>query len=279
MVVSYLRGFGQIMLQESHWTGALFVVGILVNSKLMLVGALLGALTGVVSANFLKLGSEDELFRGYFGFNGALVGICVLFFLPPTLSAVGLIVAGSALSSFIMRWLSKWGKLPPFTAPFVLSGWIVLLSAHWLGLTKNVLGIGESLGEFAAISRGVGQVMFQDNWLTGVLFLAGLAVCSLEAATWAAIGSSLGLICALGFGYPADLAFAGIFGFNAALAGIALSGKFRNAFAPLLGIVLSVLITRGFQSTGIPPLTAPFVLSSWLVIVASRLTQKRVEAP
>ena len=74
MVVSYLRGFGQIMLQESQWTGALFVVGILVNSKLMLVGALLGALTGMVSANFLKLGSEDELFRGYFGFNGALVG-------------------------------------------------------------------------------------------------------------------------------------------------------------------------------------------------------------
>lgn len=277
-VVAYLRGIGQIMLQESHWTGLLFLAGIAVNSELMLGGALLGALSGVVGAKLLNLGSNSELSRGYFGFNGALVGIAVLFFFPLTLSAAGFIVVGSVISSLIMRWLSVWGKLPPYTAPFVATGWIVLVFAHLMGVPKNFPGVGMPLGEFAAVARGVGQVMFQDNWLTGVVFLAGLAVCSLEAAAWAAIGSAIGLVCARGFGYPADLAFAGIFGFNAALAGIALSSKFRDALAPLIGVVLSVLITRGFQATEIPPLTAPFVLSSWLVIVASRFTQARVEA-
>jgi urea transporter len=270
----YFRGFGQIMLQESCWTGALFVIGILVSSNLMLVGALLGALTSVAGAKLLKLASEDELFRGYFGFNGALVGIAALFFLPLSFYAVALIVGGSILSSFIMRWLSDWGRLPPYTAPFILSGWIMLFLARIFGLAENNLGVEASLGEFAAISRGIGQVMFQDNWLAGAIFLVGLAVCSLEAVSWAIIGSSLGLICALGLGYPASLTFAGIFGFNASLVGIALSNKFRNASAPLLGIILSVFITRGFQVIDIPPLTAPFVLSSWLVIVASGFAQK-----
>lgn len=150
----------------------------------------------------------------------------------------------------------------------------MLFLARIFGLAENNLGVEASLGEFAAISRGIGQVMFQDNWLAGAIFLVGLAVCSLEAVSWAIIGSSLGLICALGLGYPASLTFAGIFGFNASLVGIALSNKFRNASAPLLGIILSVFITRGFQVIDIPPLTAPFVLSSWLVIVASGFAQK-----
>ncbi len=100
------------MLQESCWTGALFVIGILVSSNLMLVGALLGALTSVAGAKLLKLASEDELFRGYFGFNGALVGIAALFFLPLSFYAVALIVGGSILSSWLVIVASGFAQKP-----------------------------------------------------------------------------------------------------------------------------------------------------------------------
>lgn len=275
MIASYLKGFGQIMLQECAWTGVLFLAGLAVGSWAMLAGALLGALSGMLTARLFKLDSEDELRRGLFGFNGALVGIATFFFFPVSWLALLLIVSGSAFSSILMRWLLRWGRLPAYTAPFVVSAWGVLLAANAFGLPRNVLATGEAHGELAAVSRGVGQVMFQDNWLSGVLFLVGLLVNSRQAAVWAIIGSGIGLVCARGLGYPSDLVLAGVFGFNAALAAIALSERYPHAaLAPFAGIVLSVVITRVFQSTVVPPLTAPFVLATWAVVATAALARK-----
>ncbi|MBP7143365.1 MAG: urea transporter [Opitutaceae bacterium] len=72
-----------------------------------------------------------------------------------------------------------------------------------------------------------------------------------------------------------------LYGFNASLASIALAGRCRdNVLAVLSGIVLSVVLTRGFQLTPVPALTAPFVLSTWLVILATEFwyTVRRTEA-
>ena len=67
----------------------------------------------------------------------------------------------------------------------------------------------------------------------------------------------------------------GLFSYNAVLAAIAISGQFKNNFAlSCCGIFASVIITRGFQEMGIAPLTAPFVLATWLVICVARLVKR-----
>ncbi len=268
--VTFLRGFGQVMLQESALAGALFLVGIATSSVPMALGGMAGALSGVVTAKLCGC-KTDDLRKGWYGYNGALVGIALPVFHQPGALLCALIVTGGALATVVLRaMLRRADHLPPYTAPFVLSTWGMLAIADLAGIASAVAGdAAMRTGEIPALLRGVGQVMFQGAWPAGLIFLAGLALHSRQAAAWALIGSALGLATARSLGYPEELAAAGIFGYNGALTGIALAARFRgDAVAPLLGIVLSTVATRGFQLAGIPALTAPFVLSSWAVGLA-----------
>lgn len=77
-VVLFLNGFGQIMFQQSALTGIFFFIGICTNSWFMASGGILGALSGVITARFLAFKSDDIL-QGVYGFNGALVGVALIF--------------------------------------------------------------------------------------------------------------------------------------------------------------------------------------------------------
>lgn len=272
----FFRGLGQIMLQESALAGALFLAGIFGNSVPMATGGILGALAGMAAGRLLKVPAAD-IAAGLYGFNGALVGMALPAFLAPGWAVFMLIVAGSALSSLLMAAARRWlGRLPAYTAPFVLSTWLMLAVAAAMGLSP-ALADGPPLhpGWVAAVLRGLGQVMFQDSALTGLIFLAGLAVHSWRAAAWALAGSLCGLLCALALGFPADLASAGLFGFNGALTGIALGlHPGSRLLLPFAGIVLSTLLLRVFQLAGLPALTAPFVLASWTMPVLQLLWRR-----
>lgn len=128
--------------------------------------------------------------------------------------------------------------------------------------------------------RGFGQVMFQDNPLSGALFLAGVAY-----GSWAGGAPQVVLagVLALVVGtltaqwLHADRAslFAGLYGYNAVLVGLALAtfvpaGPLLWAYV-VLGAAVSVVVmlgtvhvVRGWGSA----LTAPFVLTTWLLLLA-----------
>jgi urea transporter len=58
----------------------------------------------------------------------------------------------------------------------------------------------------------------------------------------------------------------GLYGYNATLAAVALYLWRRSLIPPLLGILLSVPLTELVPRLGLPALTAPFVLATWLVL-------------
>ena len=260
------RGFGQIMLQENAITGLFFLIGVAFNSLTLLIGLVCGGIVGHVSAKLFKFDPAD-IATGSYGFNGALVGGGLSFFHGIGLSSIALILVGGILSALIMQQILHWGRLPPYTAPFVIAMWLMLFIADVLAL-GDIAPTADSgqVGEFWVLARGVGQVMFQNHWLTGVIFIVGIALNSLTTAAWALIGSAIGLVTARSLGFPDDFINNGLYGFNAVLVAIALSSQFpKQAAVPLFGIVLSVLMTRGFQLSGLPSLTAPFILSAWMM--------------
>ena len=69
--------------------------------------------------------------------------------------------------------------------------------------------------------RGIGQVFFQENALTGACFVLGLAVSSPLMATGAVVGSAIGTATAWVLKFDKAELSAGIYGFNSALVGIA----------------------------------------------------------
>src|SRR5262249_34144618 len=71
----------------------------------------------------------------------------------------------------------------------------------------------------------------------------------------------------------------GLYGFNATLAPVALYLWRRSLVAPVLGMLLTVPIAELVSRLGVPALTAPFVLATWLVLILGWLEGKHLAAP
>ncbi len=130
--------------------------------------------------------------------------------------------------------------------------------------------------------RGAGQVMFQDNPLTGVLFLAAIFWGSYAAGAWrVAIAGLLSLVVstltALWLRVDEAPLRSGIYGYNGILVGLALATFLApNALLwiyVVLGAVVSVVVTLATANVVKPSsggaLTFPFVLTTWFLLLAS----------
>ena len=134
-----------------------------------------------------------------------------------------------------------------------------------------------ALGDFVqGVLKSVSQVFLKANVLSALLLLAGLAVSSLAAAAFALGGAIVSVITAHVLGAESDLITGGLMGFSPVLTAIALGAVFykpgvRTALYALVGTVFTVIVQGAMNVAltpfGIPTLTAPFVLASWLFLL------------
>lgn len=138
-------------------------------------------------------------------------------------------------------------------------------------------------GLLRILLRGVGQVMFQNNAWSGLLFLTGIG--------WGAWQSGLGILCwgalagllvstAAGWllGLPEREGEQGLWGFNGVLVGCALPASLGNTgwmwLALLFCAALTTWVRTGLNNVAAPwrinSLTFPFVLCTWLFLLAAR---------
>lgn len=153
-----------------------------------------------------------------------------------------------------------------------------MLSSWWEERTRSV----GPLRFIDIVLRGIGQVMFQDNPLSGLLFFIAIAWGSYAAGVpEVAIGSLVAVVVATVTAWwlrvdDSGLS-AGLYGYNAFLVGIALPTFLTPS--PLLwtylvlGAMVSVVVTRAvanlMKTWGVAALTAPFVLVTWLLLLSA----------
>lgn len=269
------RSFSQIMLQKNTLTGLLFCLGIAINSLSMLLGALIAVAISIITATLWGYNSA-LIKQGVYGFNAALVGMAVWFFLPVSLLSLILLILGAWLATMISHILLIYSaKFPIFTAPFVMTTWCILLAMEIAGIAPVIEQFStHDIADFYTVFRGLGQVMFQSYWLSGLIFFAALLVSSTKLAIWAVIGSGGGMLIARVLGYAEGTLLIGGYGFNAALVAIALAQRYQTKhYLIFLGILLSVLFSQALTLLAIPALTAPFVLVSWIIVaIRSKIT-------
>ncbi|MHC5540896.1 urea transporter, partial [Singulisphaera rosea] len=128
-VLVVLRGVGQIMFQGHAGTGACFLAGIALASPWMLLGAILGAIIGPLTARLGAFG-RDEIGQGLYGFNATLVGLATLVFLRPSVPTWVLLALGCAASSVVTFACRRFLSFPTYTGPFVVVTWAVLTIAR-----------------------------------------------------------------------------------------------------------------------------------------------------
>ena len=296
LVKVILRGAGQVMFQNSAWTGLLFLAGIFWGSYaaghgIVAWGALLGLAVSTLTGYILGLPARDGE-QGLWGLYGVLVGCAFPTFVGNTAWMWIALILFAMMSTFVRTGfnnvMAKW-KVNSFTFPFVFCTWIFLAAARAMHaippahmsepMLPSVFIAGQSL-RFADLLvywlKGVAQVFFIDSWVTGILFLIGLFLSSRWAALWAAVGSAVALLTAILMKASGADVTQGLYGFSAVLTAIALATVFyKPGFASslwaLFGIVMTVFVQAAMnvmlEPLGLATLTGPFCVATWLFLL------------
>ncbi len=120
------------------------------------------------------------------------------------------------------------------------------------------------------ILKGMGQIMLQENRWTGLLFLIGIFMGSWQGGIAILLATSVGTFTAMKLDYDKSEINAGLYGFSAALVGVALSFFFQTTILIwgliVLGAALASSIQHFFISKKIPVFTFPFIFIIWISV-------------
>ena len=306
-VRSTLRGAGQVMFQQSAWTGILFLAGIFwgayeCHTPAVAWGAVVGLVASTVAGMVINENFEQGI-DGLWGFNGVLVGCAFPTFMGNCWQMWVALIFCSMLTTWVRHGFNNvmepW-KVNSLTFPFVFCTWMFLLASRYMfdmdgdELSKPVLALADSCRTldtgFGALViywlKGIAQVFLINSWVTGAIFLVALAVCSRAAALYAALGSALSLAIAIAYGADASNIANGLFGFSPELTAIAIGSTFysitwKSAVWAVAAIVATVFIQAGMDGMmlpfGIPTLTGPFCVTTWLFLLPRYQMDKRAD--
>nr|WP_256557937.1 urea transporter [Marinobacterium sedimentorum] len=288
-----MHSFSQILFQSHRGCGALILLAIGLESITALLGSLLGWGGALLGARLIR--ADSTMTRaGYYGFNGALVGLALNLLLGLSWFGAAAIVAFSALSAPLVQLQIRRWRIPPYTSAFVLLSWCAWLLAPMQELLPIVaiaevaipdtapyttVGAMTLLQWIAVPVRGLGQVFFLGSVPAGLLILAALALSAPRNALWGFGGALLGTLVASLCSALADTQLysphaitAGLFGYNGALAALALLQRFpRQPVVIAAGVVLATMLQPLFGIIGLQAFTAPFVLACWLIVILANI--------
>ncbi|WP_314588276.1 urea transporter [Paenibacillus terrigena] len=293
IVVSTLKGISQVVLIENAMTGFVILIAILISSVSLAIISLLSALIGTVIGIGLRADTES-VNRGLMGYNSVLTGMALTLFLTGgdrwIIALVGAAVA--AIFSAAMNHIMKNTGLPSLTFPFIVLSWFFLLTSYRLtsfkissalvpqDLTHWSLNIQGEINWLNGMMKGSGQIFFLDYSLSGILLYAAFFIAGWRYGLYAIIGNAAAIITAYFLGGEHSLISMGLYGYNAILTIIAVSIVFKEhqRYALLTGVIaacLTIPITASIDTWllpyGLPALTMPFVLCSWLFLAARKM--------
>lgn len=301
-----LCGAGQVIFQQSPVTSLFFLAAIFWGAysqghPQVGWGALVGLISATLTGHVLNLNKEEGE-QGLWGFNGLLTGCAFMSFLRPTLSVWAALILAAAMTTWVREGLNrllKPARVSSFSMPFVLVSWLFLLAARAMeglpaeglatpALPATSMTMTAAHGTFWIFHgwlRGISQVFLIDSSFSGLLILLGLAYANGWSAFWAAVGSALALGVALLFGCGGSEVAQGLYGFSSVLTGVALGAIFyppswRSALWALVGVVATLFVQAAMNVAlmplGLPALTFPFCLTSWLFLLPMlRLSRER----
>ncbi|WP_318614436.1 urea transporter [Sporosarcina sp. YIM B06819] len=295
LIAISLKGFSQVMLMENALSGGIILLGITIHSPLLGLMALISSIVGTLAGHYV--GADKLAIRqGLYGFNSLLCGIAVMLFLQNDwrwLIAPIVAISASVLMFHLSKYLARW-KIPTLTFPFVVVTWLGLLATYSIkGLHINPEFVASSPAKwnlpiegtpnfFLSLIKGVGEVFIIDSLWAGLLILIALFVAGWRFGVYAVGGTFISWLTALWLGVDAELLNLGLYNYNAVLTMIAVGLLFDDTRRfPIVGIfaaATTVPISAGLDlllvPSGLPTLTSPFIISTWLFLMIRKAIPK-----
>lgn len=122
--------------------------------------------------------------------------------------------------------------------------------------------------------KGFGQIMLQENRITGLLFLIGIFYGSPVMGLSALLAVICGTSTAYLLKYDKTEINKGLYGFSAALVGVAVMLFLKPVFwawvIVIVGSVLAAMLQHFFIKRNFPAFTFPFVVVTWIILLICR---------
>ncbi len=296
---SCLRGIGQVVFMNNPFTGLMILTGIYFFSGWLGFAGTFGVAVSVLAAIILGL-NRETIRAGLYGFNGVLVGLALATFSKNMWDGrvIIFILILSAISTILTEALNKifdvW-KIPSFTLPFNFVA-LLFLAASFYFFESTIISVAapplpaitdvvdniyylDIIFIFNAVFRGIGQLFFVNNPLSGIIIFAGILAASRIAGTFALVGSGVGMLAGVALGANSYTIYNGLWGFNTFVAAIAIGGFFyvltwRSALLAIgCAIVVALLfgaISAFLVPWGVPALTLPFCLGTLAFVLIGK---------
>lgn len=260
-----LRSVGQIVLQPNAFTGACLLAAWLVCDARLACAALIGATAANVAA-VLAGYDEDDTRAGLHGFNGALAALAAFVFIADNATAAAVAILAATGTAWLLapwsRWLRRRG-LSGYSSPCLIVTWLWLPLVNINPARVRPLHVVTLTPGLDGVFAGLAQTGFACGAFPGLLVLIGIAAASRRAAGWALTGAALASAMHLALGASPASFDAGLLGFNGALTALALGRSGWRAVAG--GVLLAVVLQWLAGYSGLPVMTAPFVIATWCV--------------
>lgn len=296
LISSTFKGISQVILIENAVTGLFIVIAMMISSVSIGIIALLSSLIAVLIG---RLGGAEKttVNQGLLSYNAVLAGIALSLNLEGSTRWVIALAGAVVVTVFTaaMMHLMRNLHIPVLTFPYIIMTWFLLLAAYEFGkiqLSPNLipqdlsqlhLHFEGTMDWVQGLISGVGQVYFQDQFWSGILIVIGIFWADWTLGLYAIIGSAVAMVTAYSLGAEVTMLNLGLYGFNAVLTMLAVSSVFdaKSRIAPLTGIVGAIIsvpvtasLTIWLMPYGLPTLTMPFVLCTWLFLAARKVMPK-----
>lgn len=284
--------YGKILFSNSYNSSFCFILATFFNFKIGLF-ALAGNILANLFAHFLGV-HKGYLKAGVFGINGVFTGIAIAqTFIISTKMAFIFVLTIFLLTILVIVFLRlfKYWDFPVLTVPFLLAFWAMNLGFFQLKSTEVTVSEVSSLISIPYLNdifEAFSSILFQHNWLSGILVLIGIFLVSKINFFYAICGFILGLI----FHFILNDSFDGFLAtsipLNSILTSIAIGGFFivhtKENFIFTSYIVLIACFLTGFFDTllgiyGISAYVASFnatVLLTLLALKSDLIPQRKL---
>ncbi|MFJ7935343.1 urea transporter [Sporosarcina sp. NPDC096371] len=293
-LIASLKGISQVLLINNAISGLFILLAITTSSFLLGIMTLLSAFIGTI-VGILGGADKESIKQGLFGYNSVLTGIVLTLFLTgPYHWIIALFGAAiAAVFTAAMMHAFKNSGVPILTFPFIILSWMMLLASYRLKefhLTPTLfpqdllnweVDMTGNIDWVEGMFNGIGQIFFLHSTLSGILLFIAVFWAGWKLGLYVIIGNSVALLVSYLLGGEPNLIFMGLYGYNAILTIIAVSAVFNtksnrfNLFSGIVGACLTVLLTASIATLllpyGLPALTMPFVLSTWLILSARKV--------
>lgn len=296
LISATFKGISQVILLENTISGLIILIAIMLSSVsigvVVLLSSFIGALIG-------RVGGADKniVNQGLLSYNSVLVGIALPLYLEGGMRWI-FAIAGAAVAALFtasMMHVMRNSKVPVLSFPYIVLTWFLLLASYRLGafhlsptllpqhLPQRQLHSSGTTDWIHGLVGGIGQVYFHANVWAGILILIGVFWAGWRLGVYAVLGTIVAWLVAYGLGAEVSLLNSGLYGYNAVVTILAIATVFdaKSRFAPWAGILAAVLtipVTASLNTWllpyGLPTLSMPFVLCTWLFLAARKVLPK-----